>query len=303
MSEPATYKEKTYPAVFFSGWKKAASLFLALAGAAIFYGPLRELIIFSFQNENYSHMPLIPFISGYFFWLKRKEISSNAGKKSWVLGALVLLASAAPYLIGKSRAGALSENDYLFFMMLSAVLFCLGCFTLLFGLRTFRAAAFPLFFLFFMVPVPAFILNKVIFFLQTGSTYGADQIFKLAGIPFLHHGFKFDFPGLSIYVAHECSGIRSSVSLVIMGVIMGQLFLERWSAKLLAFLVAVPLAILKNSIRIATLTTLSLYVDRSFMYGRLHRDGGILFFLIGLSLLGLFIRFLRRFDVHFAKRG
>ncbi len=294
VSGPATSGESA--PVFLSGPKKMVSILLALTGAAIFYGSLKELLEFSFQNENYSHMPLIPFISGYFFWRKRHEISSNTGSKFNVLGILALLSGAAAYLIGVHRAGVFNENDYLFFMTLAAVLYFLGCFALLFGVAAFRAAAFPLLFLFFMLPFPSFILNKAIFFLREGSTCGANFIFKIAGIPFLHHGFTFDFPGLSVYVAHECSGIRSSISLIIMGVVMGQIFLARWSGRILTLLVAVPLAMFKNSIRIATLTMLSLYIDRSFIYGRLHRDGGIIFFLIGLSFLGLFIRFVRKFE-------
>ena len=43
--------------------------------------------------------------------------------------------------------------------------------------------------------------------------------------------------------------------------------------------------IVKNGIRIVTLTLLAIYVDPSFLYGRLHREGGIVFFLIGLLLL------------------
>ena len=43
--------------------------------------------------------------------------------------------------------------------------------------------------------------------------------------------------------------------------------------------------IIKNGIRIAVLTILAIRVDPSFLFGRLHRDGGVVFFLIGLALL------------------
>src|SRR5256885_10001871 len=43
--------------------------------------------------------------------------------------------------------------------------------------------------------------------------------------------------------------------------------------------------ILKNGVRIVTLTLLAMYVDPSFLFGTLHRDGGIFFFLLGLLLL------------------
>jgi exosortase/archaeosortase family protein len=52
--------------------------------------------------------------------------------------------------------------------------------------------------------------------------------------------------------------------------------------------------ILKNGVRIVTLTLLASYVDPGFLYGRLHRDGGVVFFLLGLLLLAPLLWFLQR---------
>jgi exosortase/archaeosortase family protein len=43
--------------------------------------------------------------------------------------------------------------------------------------------------------------------------------------------------------------------------------------------------VVKNGVRIATLTILAQYVDPGFLYGRLHHEGGVVFFLLGLVLL------------------
>jgi exosortase/archaeosortase family protein len=43
--------------------------------------------------------------------------------------------------------------------------------------------------------------------------------------------------------------------------------------------------VLKNGVRITTLTLLAVYVNPSFLFGRLHREGGIVFFLLGLVLM------------------
>jgi exosortase/archaeosortase family protein len=55
--------------------------------------------------------------------------------------------------------------------------------------------------------------------------------------------------------------------------------------KLFFLACAFLMMILKNGIRIVTLTLLAMYVDPSFLFGTLHRDGGIVFFLLGLLLL------------------
>jgi exosortase/archaeosortase family protein len=52
--------------------------------------------------------------------------------------------------------------------------------------------------------------------------------------------------------------------------------------------------ILKNAIRIVTLTLLAIYVDPGFLFGRLHHEGGIVFFLIGLTFMAPLLWWLER---------
>lgn len=54
---------------------------------------------------------------------------------------------------------------------------------------------------------------------------------------------------------------------------------------ILLALLSVPLSVLKNGIRIATLTLLSIYVDPDFLTGKLHHEGGFVFFVAALLIL------------------
>jgi len=101
----------------------------------------------------------------------------------------------------------------------------------------------------------------------------------------LRQGFVFRLPVMSIEVARECSGIRSSLALVILALLVAHFaFRPLW--KKLAFVAAgLCMMLIKNGIRIATLTLLANYVNPSFLNGSLHHQGGIVFFLIGLALL------------------
>jgi hypothetical protein len=56
----------------------------------------------------------------------------------------------------------------------------------------------------------------------------------------------------------------------------------------------IPLALLKNALRIVVITLLGIYVDRGFLTGQLHRNGGIVFFLLSVSLLVIELRLLQR---------
>jgi len=118
-------------------------------------------------------------------------------------------------------------------------------------------------FLLLMVPIPDFLLSRAIFWLRSGSAEVSYALFQLLGVPVLRSGFIFSLPGVTIEIAQECSGIRSSLALVIMGLLAGHLFLRSpWTKAALA-LAVLPLAIVKNGIRIVTLSLLSIYVDPS----------------------------------------
>jgi exosortase len=119
-------------------------------------------------------------------------------------------------------------------------------------------------------------------------------IFKALGIPVFREGFVLTVPGVAIEVASECSGIRSSMALLITCLLAAYLYL-RTSWKILFFaLLVIPFSIIKNGIRIATLTLLSLYVDPSFLRGNLHRDGGFVFFLLALAIMFPILRLLEK---------
>ena len=91
----------------------------------------------------------------------------------------------------------------------------IGAFALCYGSRVARAAAFPLLFLLLMVPLPEAVLDKTIYLLQLGSTEIACLLFKVCQVPVFATGFILSLPSVSIEVAKECSGIRSSVALFI----------------------------------------------------------------------------------------
>ena len=170
----------------------------------------------------------------------------------------------------------------------------IGGFVGSYGLKPSRAAIFPLLFLLLMVPWPSAVLDRVIRWLQQGSTDITYAIFRALGVPVLREGFVLRVPGVAIEVASECSGIRSSMALLITSLLAAYFYLRtRWKMLLLVLLV-IPLSIIKNGIRIATLTLLSLYVDPSFLTGSLHRDGGFVFFFLALAIMFPILRLLEK---------
>ncbi len=251
------------------------------------------LIGFSFQHEHYSHIILVPLVSASLFWRDRKRIFSHV-ETCWGAGLGLLFAGALFYWFGQRHSASGSENDQFAIAMFSVVVIWVGGFVLCYGIRVFRTGLFPALFLFLMVPIPDFFLNRAIFWLQTGSAEVSDVLFQLAGVPVLRTGFIFALPGVTIEVAKECSGIRSSLALLITSLLAGYLFLRSGWTKAVLTLATLPLLVVKNGIRIVTLSLLSVYVDPRFLSGSLHRDGGIVFFLLAVVILAPVLRLLQK---------
>lgn len=241
---------------------------------------IHALFAYSLAQESSSHMVLIPFISLTLIYLERKTIFHTV-QAALLPGLAAILSGIALYLT-MDREGS---SQYLSLAALSMVLILAGIFLLCYGSRAAAAAAFPLAFLLFMVPLPDSLLARTIHLLQEGSTAIAYALFKLSGVSVSRQGFLLYLPKVTIEVATECSGIRSSMALLITCLLAAHLFLRTYWKLALFVALAFPLAIVKNGIRITTLTLLSIYVDPGFLSGSLHRDGGVVFFLLALALL------------------
>lgn len=260
-------------------------LIVNLAALALFYDPVRTILTFSFHNELYSHIILIPLISGYLIFIRRGEIFS-AKDYAFAGGAGVLLSGILIYAVGNHYAARFQQQDYLSLMALALVTFFIGGFTLSYGIRALRVAMFPLTFLVFLIPLPTLLLEKIVFFLQSGSAEVTEGLFRMIHLPLYREGFFFYLPGVTIEIAKECSGIRSSMALVILTVLLSHFFLGSFWRKVLLNVSVVPIILFKNGMRILALTLLAIYVDPSFLTNSmLHRQGGVLFFALGLAIL------------------
>lgn len=244
---------------------------------AVYYLKLGEFIEL---NELYSHIILIPFVSGYFFYQDREKIFSDTSY-SLAPGLATIAAGALIYLIGTARAGAVGQNDYYSVLSLAAIVTWAGGFILFYGLAVLKRGLFPVLFLVLMIPIPSVIVDKIIFLLQSASTEVSYIFFRIVGVPVFREGFVFHLPGVSVEVAKQCSGIRSSIALFITSIIAGHMFLQTGWKKVLLVFVIFPLTIFKNGIRILTLSLLGAYVDMSFLTdSALHKRGGIVFFIM-----------------------
>jgi len=253
------------------------------------------VVRFSLGNDNASHVVLIPFISAVLVYLERKKIFRGVSFDYPFAGVLFAI-SAATYILTLRSVASRTSADLLAGYVLALVFLWISGFVLFFGREASKNGRFSLLFLFLTVPLPDALLNHAIYFLQKGSADIAEMIFDLVGVPALREGFVFHLAHLNIEVAKECSGIRSSLALLILALIVGHIFLRAFWKQVVLLIVGVLVMIVKNGIRIATLTILAQYVNPDFLYGRLHHEGGVVFFLLGLLLMLPVLWFLQRGD-------
>lgn len=257
--------------------------------------PLKNLAVFATTHDYGSHIFLIVPISVYLIYLKRVQVFSKV--QSDVLPSSILFLTAGALKWGAYTFNARSSSDYLWLEIVALLLFWTAAFIVCYGIDGFRVALFPFLFLLLIVPVPDFLMQKAISSLQEGSATVAFWLFKILNVPVFREGLVFHIPTLDLEVAKECSGIRSSVVLLITTLLLGELLLRTFWSKTILVVSLIPIVILKNGLRIVTISMLTIYVNRGFLYGWLHKSGGIVFYLLGLLALVPMFKLLKKLEI------
>jgi exosortase len=292
-------------AVHRRAWFLGTGYVLVCILAAVFTRTLlNNLLAVVLNDETFSHIPFVLAASAYFLFMEREQIFGGTRRRSG-LSATIALAGAAALAVARMNPFGWSSSNQISLVLFGFVLVWTGAFGIFFGENAMRAARFPLLFLWFAIPIPRTLLLEIVGLLQRGSAEAVNVIFLVFHTPAVRQGFEFALPGVTIRVAEECSGIRSTLALVMASVLAGHLWLRSGSRTVLLCLAAVPISILKNALRIAALSWLAIYVDPRFLTGAIHHQyGGILFFGVGLLMMGIVLTLLERlrFQIPFGKR-
>jgi exosortase C (VPDSG-CTERM-specific) len=271
-------------------------LIFGIVLVAAFSKPLFSLAVYAAGEALHSHILLIPFVSAYLIYIRRDALPRDyTFSVGWAMiplitGAISLAAAWTPGVFGQP----LSQNDYLTLMALSFVcFFAAGGFCFL-GRKWMAAAAFPFAFLIFMVPMP----DRVADFLETASKLAsadaASMFFNISGTPVLRDGAFFHLPNITIEVAQECSGIRSSLVLFITSLLAANLFLKTPWRRIVLVAAVIPLGILRNGLRIVFIGLLCVHFGPDMINSIFHKRGGPPFFVLSLIPLFLLLWWLRR---------
>ena len=231
-------------------------------------------------DSYYSHGYLVPLVSVFVIWHKRKALKGMKALPCpaglWVLGGGLLL-----YLFGRWW--------YVNFVSdLSMLVVLAGLSLYLLGTAVTRALIFPLAFLLFMIPLPKITIIYITFWLKLLAASAATGIVSAMGIPVLLEGAFISLPNGVLEVENACSGLRSLIALTAMGVIFAYFLPVSFFKKCLLALTSIPIAVGANLIRIVILVWVSyLYSPGARAFQIADFTTGYLIYLI--ALLGLYV--------------
>jgi len=280
-------------------WRLWSGVCFAIVLLTAFAQPLLLLVNYAAVSELYSYILLVPLVSAYLLYLRRDQLPKN-----YVIDlplAIVSLAAGLGVLVFTywlDFFGRVPATNVRLVLLTLSFLCCLaagGFF--FFGRDWMRSAAFPLVYLIFIVPMPDAMRDALETASKSAAAEVANLLFHLSGTPFLRAGAIFQLPNITIEVAQECSGIRSSWVLFMTSILAANLFLNtRWRRfALVAFVI--PLGILRNGFRILVIGLLCVNEGPQMIHSLIHRRGGPVFFMLSLIPFFLVLWFLRRGDV------
>src|SRR5437868_8441471 len=194
----------------------AAFLGFAILLTAVFIKPLFSLAAGAIHSQLDSYIVLVPFVSAYLIYDRRKGLPKEYGFSLWAIIPLLAGIIALTTALKLHRPGnALSDHDCLALMALSFVGFLAAGGFFFLGRKWMTAAAFPFAFLIFIVPMPDAMADTLETASALASAEAASLFFDLTGTPTLRLGAVFQLPNIMIHVAQECWGSRSTWVLII----------------------------------------------------------------------------------------
>ena len=254
-------------------WKAISLIFLF---TGLYYQIIFDMVKDWYTDSDYSHGFLIPFISAYIIWTNREKISRIKIKPD-NLGLLLLFIGLVLYILGITGAE-------FFTMRFSMIPVILGIVYSLCGREMTKSILLPVGFLVCMIPIPEILFNVVAFPLKLFAANVATSIIQFLSIPVVRDGNIIHLTGISLEVADACSGIRSLMSMIALGVAYAYLFQKSMLKRMILVLFILPITIITNVARVTGTGILSHYVGSSAASGFFHEFAGIVVFLVAFAM-------------------
>lgn len=269
---------------------KKIVLVLAVAGplTLLFSGTFRALVAEWDTNIYYSHGYLVLPVAAWLLWRERAALTALPRTPSgW--GLFLLAIGLLVHALGV-------RADMLFAQGLSLILVLAGLIHSVWGRQVLKQAAFPLFVLIFMVPLPYLLLDPLGFPLKLFAARQTTSVLQAAGLPLLREGVYLYLPTYTLVIEDVCSGLRSLISMVTLGTIFAYMSQPSALRRTVLVVAAIPISLAANIVRIAATVLMAYYISGEVATGFLHEFSGFFVFILSLAILLLVGRTLKWTD-------
>lgn len=244
---------------------------------AVFYPLYPELLSTWLEDSNNSHGLLVPFISAFFVWRKRRELSNILPEVDY-RGAYILIASLILYLVSLSGGIAVAARTMMVLSIIGVILFN-------YGSDYFKRLVFPIIFLIFMIPIPVSVISMVSLPLRRMATDISAFLIQLTSIPTYQEGNMLYFVQTQLEVAEACSGIHSMMAMLMLCTVIVYMKPMKNTGRAILLASAIPIAMLANIVRVSGTGMLAHFYGEAVARGFLHEFSGMVVFGFGLVLL------------------
>ncbi|MCZ6713078.1 MAG: exosortase/archaeosortase family protein [Deltaproteobacteria bacterium] len=253
--------------------------------ATVIFAPILYYMVIHWGDQpDYSHGFLIAPLAAYFAWERRGKLRRVEVAPSW-WGLVPLALGALSLMVGRLGVELMSMRAAFVFTLI-------GLNLLLLGIPMFRILAFPMLFLFLMVPLPQSLVNVIAFPLQLLAADLAVQTLQVLGYPVLREGNIIHLPNSQLFVAEACSGLRSLMALGTLGIVFAYFFRKHWVERVILVASTLPIAVLVNAFRVWLTSVLTLRFGEEAASGAVHQTEGFFTFGLAFALLLLEARML-----------
>lgn len=230
------------------------------------------------NNTVYSHGFLIPFISAYLIWLRRRQLSAIKYSPSLLPGLAVLTLGLMMHAVGHAGGVEVLQEVSIIVTISGIVLMFLGAGFL-------KALAFPILYLSFMFTTWGTLTDKMNLPSQLFAANLGTWLLQSIGIPAARNGVFIELPRITLEVARECSGVNYLIAIAAIGIPVAYITLRSWGRRLILVGGAIVIAFLANGFRVALIGTLSYYGLAGDLHGPYHILQGMFVSAIGFAIL------------------
>jgi exosortase len=214
-------------------------------------------------------------------WLAWKAGIRADAQPNQMLGLVTIMLAVAL----RCAAGLAAE----FFTMRASMVMALGGITIYYyGFRQVLHWWLPFSLACLSIPLPEIVTQALALPLQFRASKMGAALLRLRHVPVLLTGNVIRLPGHELFVTEACSGLRSLTALLSVGVLMSAMVLRTIAGRVTLVLLAIPIAIVVNGIRVFLTGFLVYFVSPEFGDGFMHLTEGWLLFLVSLGILGVF---------------